>query len=497
MVDFNTIPSNLRIPGVYQEVDSTSAAGGASLKKTLIVGQQTSADITEGTPTQITSAGAAADTFGSGSMIHRMAIGHFANDPFADTWVIPLDDAGGAADAAGTLTVTGPATEAGTLYIYVGGSLVTVAVSNGDAQNTIAAAIEAAIDADLTLPVTAGSATNVVTVTAKNGGTRGNLIDVQLNFMGPEGGEETPDGVGVAVVAMSGGATDPTMSTAIDAMGEDRYYSILWPYPDDTPLNTLGAELNDSTTGRWGPTRQLWGRAWCAFEAANQSAVTTHTNGRNDQHVHIFGYTGIPTWEPEAAAAFGSACTRKLKLDPAAPIQYTPVYGVKAPPRLSRYTATERNILLFDGCATFIVGASDVVQIERAVTTYQLDLAGNPDSSYLDAQTLATLEAILDDVKTSTQAAFPAYKLADDGFPVKPGQNVITPSIFKGFIVGRYRTWLANGWVENVDEFAKLLTVTRNADVNRLDMLLPPDLMNQFRLLASRLAFFLNYPASS
>ena len=138
-----------------------------------------------------------------------------------------------------------------------------------------------------------------------------------------------------------------------------------------------------------------------------------------------------------------------------------------------------------------------MVQIERAVTTYQLDLAGNPDSSYLDAQTLATLEAILDDVKTSTQAAFPAYKLADDGFPVKPGQNVITPSIFKGFIVGRYRTWLANGWVENVDEFATLLTVTRNADVNRLDMLLPPDLMNQFRLLASRLAFFLNYPASS
>ena len=497
MVSFNQIPTGIKTPGVYSEVDNTAASGGGQSKRTLIVGQQTLTAITEGVLTQVTSASQAAELFGSGSMIHRMAVGYFANDPFAEVWVLPLDDAGGAADATGTVTVTGPATAAGTISLYIGGQRVAVAVSNGDVQNDIATAIVTAVNADATLPVTAGPVANVVTLTAKNGGLAGNKIDIQADYLGPDGGEATPAGVSLALVQMSGGATDPTMTVATDAMGEEKFYSIVWPYPEDGSLDTLSGELDDSLTGRWGPLRKLRGRAWGAYDCANQSAATTHGNGRNDQHVHLLTLVATPTWEPEAAGIYAGAATRRLKIDPAAPLTDTELRGLK-PSRSAPLTQVERNLLLGDGMGTYFTGPGNKAYIERAVTTYQLDTATNPDESYLDAQTLATVEDILFDVEVGVRAKFRYFKLARNGFPAKPGQNVTTPNIVKGYIVGLYRGWLAAGLVEDVDTFAELLVVEINgSDPNRLDILLPPDLINQLRVTAVKLQFHLNFPTTT
>jgi len=48
------------------------------------------------------------------------------------------------------------------------------------------------------------------------------------------------------------------------------------------------------------------------------------------------------------------------------------------------------------------------------------------------------------------------------------------------------------GLIENLDEFIENLIVERNTtDQNRVDALIPPDLINQFRVLAGLIQFIL------
>ena len=57
---------------------------------------------------------------------------------------------------------------------------------------------------------------------------------------------------------------------------------------------------------------------------------------------------------------------------------------------------------------------------------------------------------------------------------------------------------LANGIVENADLFAQNLIVERDANnPNRLNVLFPPDLVNQLRVFAVLAQFRLQYPATA
>lgn len=67
-----------------------------------------------------------------------------------------------------TLTVTGAATESGTVNVYVGRTRIQAAVVSGDDVEAVASSIKDAINADPTLPVIASSAAGVVTLTARH-----------------------------------------------------------------------------------------------------------------------------------------------------------------------------------------------------------------------------------------------------------------------------------------------------------------------------------------
>ncbi|KKK46930.1 hypothetical protein LCGC14_3160300, partial [marine sediment metagenome] len=67
---------------------------------------------------------------------------------------------------------------------------------------------------------------------------------------------------------------------------------------------------------------------------------------------------------------------------------------------------------------------------------------------------------------------------------------IVTPLTGKGEALGWFRDMETLGLVEGFDQFAGDLVVARNdADVNRLDFLLPPDLINQLIVTAARIAF--------
>ncbi|MNG29476.1 Phage tail sheath protein [compost metagenome] len=60
----------------------------------------------------------------------------------------------------------------------------------------------------------------------------------------------------------------------------------------------------------------------------------------------------------------------------------------------------------------------------------------------------------------------------------------------KAEALAKFREWEELGLVENIDDFKANLVAERNAsDPNRLDVLLPPDLVNQLRIIANKIQF--------
>ena len=97
-------------------------------------------------------------------------------------------------------------------------------------------------------------------------------------------------------------------------------------------------------------------------------------------------------------------------------------------------------------------------------------------------------------LKSVVTSKYPRCKLADDGTHYGPGQAIVTPSVIKSEIIAMYSRLETEGIVENAEAFAENLIVERNAsDPNRVDVLLPPDLVNQLRIFATLVQFRLQY----
>lgn len=486
-ISFNEIPSNIRKPLFYAEFDNSRAVQGLALEnfKVLLMGQKLAAgSATANVPVLVTSADEGISKFGQGSMLHLMLKKFFANNKTTEVWCLPVADNGAGVQASGTLTVTGPATAAGTLQIYIAGQVVSVAVASGDAQNTIASAINTAIGLLPNLPVTSTVNTNVVTLTAKHKGLNGNYIDVRLNYSIDD---VTPAGVSVAIVDMASGATNPVLTTAIANMGESKWNVIGFPWIDSTSLTAIETELLD----RWGPVRQNDGFFLCAKDDTVGN-LTTFGNGRNSKHGAVFGVKNYPNLPEEIASAAAGVIALSASIDPARPFQTLQLKEISAPAMADRFSWAESNTLMTDGVAQLEVGPGDVVQITRVVTMYQLNAFGVSDISYLDAETIFTLSYLRYSFKALMTSRYPRHKLAKDGTRFGPGQAVITPKVAKAEAIGIFRQWEERGLVEGIDQFKNDLIVEINgSDPNRLDMRLPPDLINQLKVLGIQIQFLL------
>ena len=67
---------------------------------------------------------------------------------------------------------------------------------------------------------------------------------------------------------------------------------------------------------------------------------------------------------------------------------------------------------------------------------------------------------------------------------------MVTPVVMKAEAVSKFREWERLGLVENMEDFKANLIAERNeSDPNRLDLLIPPDLVNQLRIVANKIQF--------
>lgn len=493
-ISFAAVPQSLRVPMFAAELDASAAAQSSASLSALLIGQRLSTGaVAAHVPTLIASEAQAILAFGRGSMLAAMVARFRAANPLGRLWCIAEDDDGAGVKATGTVTITGPATAAGALSLYVAGRLVEVAVASGDANTTIAAALNTKIAAMPDLPVVSTVLLGVVTIEARHKGLLGNGIDLRLNYAGAAAGEKLPAGVGATIVAMAAGVTDPSIVSSISAIQNIGGLEVVGTaYAATTPLNLLKAEFDDAS-GRWSYLRAQYGHVVCTNTAVSGTLQSTG-DARNNQHETIFGVYRSPTppWEITAAAA--GAIFASVESDPARPLQTLALPGVVAPAMSDQFTITERQSLLMDGIATLTFDGDGTARIERAITTYQENPAGADDTAYLDSETLYTLAYILRAMKSRIQTRYPRHKLVNDGTRYGAGQAVVTPAVIKGEILAMYRELETAAIVENFAAFKAALIVERNAlNPNRVDVLFPPDLANQLRIFAVLAQFRLQY----
>ena len=488
-VSFNTIPANVRVPLFYAEVDNSMANTATTSYKSLLIGQKLStgtaaADV----PVFVSSVAKAKTLFGRGSELALAVEAYKAVDASGELWVIPASVTG--ANASCSVTVAGLALASGAVSLYIGGKRVQVSVAQGASALTVATDLAAAINANSDLPVSAEvvapedeeeESTSVdVTVTAKGAGVYGNDILLQSNYLGTLNGEENVLGITVTTGTMTGGTGSIDYTAALATVSAEAYQFIGIADADTTALDAVKVDMND-TSGRWSYARMQFGHVFTA-KRGEAKALMTFGNSRNDQHASVFGVepnNPNPVWVIGASAlARASVFYRN---DPARPLQTGVLVGLTVPNVADRFNFNDRQALLSNGIATLTVGGSNVM-IERAITTY------------LDSATLYTIAYIIGALKTAITSKYARHKLANDGTRYGPGQAIVTPKVIKSELIAQYGKLEALGLVENAELFAKYLVVERNAnDVNRIDVLLPPDIVNQLRIFAMQVQFRLQF----
>lgn len=488
-ISFNNIPITLRTTGQYIEFDNSRAVQGlaAMPHKALIIGQVKTTGtgtVAVETLTAIPSGAAAEEYFGVGSQIAEMCKSFKNANPYTELWAIALEDDASGVSATGTVAISGTATEDGVLDIYVGGHHLSVPVTSGDLDTAVSAALDAASDADPTIPAVGVDAAGTVTFTSRWKGANANGIDIRTNY---QQGQKTPAGLTVVITGMASGANDPDYDDAITAMADEQFHTIILGTNDDTELGSIEDELAD----RWGPLLQKEGHVLSAYDDTHANC-TTYGNARNSPHSSVPGIYKCPSPFWLIASVVGAVDAYQCQVDPSRPRQTLELKGILPPEIADRFTLAERNTLLTDGIATLVVDASGTVRIERLITTYQLNGLSVADTSYLDITTMRNLAYLRYTLNAWIGQKFPRHKLADDGTEFGEGAAVVTPSVIKSEILAWFKAQENAAHVEGFDQFKDELIVERNdSDQDRVDALIPPDLINGFRVFAGQMQFLL------
>jgi phage tail sheath gpL-like len=471
------VPSNIIIPFVGVEFDPSRANSGSTQLPVagLLIGQKLAAGtFTADTLTQIFSAEEARSGGGAGSMIHLMAEEWFRHNNTSNVYVVALDDAASGTLATRALTITGPATGAGELAIYVNSERIAVSVANEDTATEIGDNFVNKFNADFDfLPFTVANVTGTVTFTAKNDGVAAGDNDMRVN---DEPTDEFPAGVGASFAATSAGTVDPDVQDALDAIGDQWVNVIINPYSDATNLGVL----EDYQIAQNDPLVQKDSVSFQGMRGTVSEITTFSTNAaRNCQHcvLHDNGDRQQPHWM--VASKIGALAAKQLESDAAVPLQRQELLNIRPNSISQRRTTTERNTLATSGVMT--IRDDNGVRTDATVTMYLKNSAGGNDTAYRNQETMFTLMTLRYRFVQQILGKYGRAKLMDSSERVKAGQQIITPAIGKQEAISWFQQAERDGLVENIEQFKDEIVCERDdSNQDRLNWFLPPDLVNKF-----------------
>jgi phage tail sheath gpL-like len=425
-------------------------------QKVLIVGAKTAAGTaTSGELKTAVQIGDINTFFGLTSMVAQMARAFKAINDKSQLDVIALDDAGGGVAASGSfILASGPATEAGTLTFNIGSeqnNSYPVPVAIGDTITDVGDALDALILADTDSPFTSSNAAGDITITAENKGTVGNLMGLEVSG--------TVAGITHSVVAMNGGATDPTLTTLFDPIDGIRYQTIV--YPGSWAIATLKTLLQ----ARFNVDNLILdGMAIIGFTDTRANLVTKY-NGDNEEQITVLGnkivtntsYKGSANFEFDDVIASEWAAIRSLRLTDDVSIASFTVAGtngardsfggdaIRSLPYFNTPMAnipvaniglgfTDAELTLLNAAGVSVIGpnvARNSTIMGEMVTTYKTDAAGNSDTSFKYTNFVDTMSGIREYFFNNLKSRFAQSRLTTG--EVLPRRNMANEKIIRGY----------------------------------------------------------------
>ena len=333
----------------------------------------------------------------------------------------------------------------------------------------VLAVLAGAIDA------TAAVVTDYIATTARNGGTVCNDLDVRHSGLH---GEAVPDGITLAVSAMAGGATDPSITSLIAALGDEPYDCIIHPWDTSTEMDALDVEL----FRRWSATVGLMGHTICGT-AGTASVMEALGDTENDRYLTLFGAQAAPAppWENAAAAAGAIRADLQTTVGYQGTTYTVPknVTGKAlrsvVPPRAGEsLTNEEANALIIDGVAPLTVAGSNL-RVALFTTNEQTDENAQPTTRYRHALHVFDDMAVHRALNSALSSFLSGKRVTTDDQTSAP--NTVTLKEIERRVDTEAYAMKAVGLIENLPQFLANRLVTKPS-ANRVAVLFPEDRAN-------------------
>lgn len=478
----NLLSLNFLVPFVAQKIDFSKSVRGlrGMPRRLLLVGHKLAAGNAQ--PNVVAEAATEATAIsllGEGSMLLAMWRGAKANAGLGlPIDIIAVPTAVGATAASTTIVVnnSGGSTLAfaGDVMLYIEGTRVTVAASTQDTAATVATKLIAAINAIPSLPVTAaaGGSAGQLTLTAKWPGPTGNMIDVRSTHYTDD---VLPGGLTLTIPAMSGGAGNPDISSAITAMRGYRATEIVMPFTDSANMVALEAEAEL----RWGHNNMSDGQVVTAVRGT-LAELTTWLASRNSRQVHTIATKADMTSPWVTAAMAGAAIETSASTDPALPYTDIVLSGYKGPRRGQHWDLLdEGNALLVAGASPLSIAQDGTGALLRVVTNYTQTVTGADDPSTRELAWVKSMSYYRWFTITEYATKYRGFKLAEYVTEPIPGQKIMTAELVEEIQLGNYITLMNAGLVQNLEHYKESLIVEIDGPNGKVKLQEEPVLVTQ------------------
>lgn len=483
------VPNNIVVPFVGIEFDSTRAISGPSILpfKALIFGQITTGSMTVHIPYFVRNADEVGVLAGFGSQLHLLSIDFFAANTQTAVYIMGVNDDGSAVDATTTYTLTGTATKVGEQVVYIDSTRIAVGVNIGDTAAVINAALTTKITDFLNiLPVTVIDDTlGELTFTANNAGVSAGEFDIREEYL-------TTDvpvaGISTTIV-VTPGVTNPDTTAAVTAMLDEWYNVIVFPWYDSTNLDVIEAKLLIN----FGPTKQIDGLAYFGHaDTVANSIIFSTAAARNSQSMVMVDTYKYPKNPQRIAASVAAKAASSVENDPGRPLHRITINSILPPVAIEKRTLDDLNTLTINGVCTLNPNAFGGPQTFGMVTMYLRNSSNVLDNAYRQQNTLYILMFLRFDFVSQIVSKYGRARLANSADKIKAGLQILTEDNGRLEAIAIARNWEFLGLIEDLDQFIAEIQCKRSTtNENRLEWILPPNLMNQFIVGSGDMQFLL------
>jgi len=432
-------------------------------------------------PVKIISAVDAGTRFGFGSQLHRQAIMAFKGHGGAiEVYAVPVADAQSAAAAAGTLVFATNASSAGTYTIYCGSRLaedvVSVSVASGSTPTAIGDLVEAAINANTSLPFTAENTSGSVALTCKTKGTPGNGYIVTVDT------SAAPTGTTLVVTTPANGTGAPVITGALAGIHNTSLWFTDITVPEYSTTNTgvaLSVIGNPNTKTGWYDSQDyrpanVWFAGVTGGSAGLSAAIVVGTAQKSNPNIL---YVQAPSYneEPsEICAYLASVACLNVAQNPAREITRVSLPYLAGPITAADDWTSEysnRNAALIAGLALVRVDGGVVKFGDMCTTWHPNDNQNLGFKYYINQRKIWNIAKSIKDSDASDD-----YQDRPIVSSVASTLNVsaIDEDIIRANLVSLVYQWAQKAWIYQSDFTINNMTVTKNiSNPDRFDKVIP------------------------